>query len=428
MSDDCSPLGLSDKALETLRALQALQQRCDRDMATFVTSDEAELFQYRLGSLLVFCGGGVLRPSSVAGLVMSSNVAASIPSIRALGYMGALAWAIEDSASHCILIHVVTFKNMASYAVSARICYVLSSVVSDLLMFFWRRVRPSLRPLPNNPFVFVKPGDGRWFDVARGDRFGALCGERGLQWGTSVRVVRHVVSTAIADAVDVTPKTRADMCAANLHTVAVADRYYVVPTISATSSSEGRGLSGEFVNGLGKSTTSFSPLYLFSSECCADYHCFLVYALFPAAFRQAFGVPINYKSILQSHFGSLEPSVSHTLLREAAAADFTAEDVPMTDALALLAADPTSMDDPVTAALAVNDELDVMSVLGSPSTVPSPLLKVLETNAIITAASRVVVATQICSLCSKVFEKSKSHQGTRCWSCKKKSKLPLADI
>ena len=150
-------------------------------MTTSITSEEAEVFQYRLGALLVFCGGGVLRPSSVAGLAMSSAAPAGTASVRALGYTGALSWAIEDSASHCLLMHVVTFKNMASHAVSDRIRYVLSPVVSDLLMFFWRRVRPSLRPLPNNPFVFVKPGDGRWFDVAGGDRFGALCGERGLQ-------------------------------------------------------------------------------------------------------------------------------------------------------------------------------------------------------------------------------------------------------
>ncbi len=248
---------LSAKALETLREMQALQQRVERDMTYFVTSEEAEVFQYRLGSLLVFCGGGVLRPSSVAGLVLSSASPAGTTSVRALGYTGALSWAIEDSASHCILMHVVTFKNMASYSASERICYVLSPVVSDLLVFFWRRVRPSLRPLPNNPFVFVKPGDGRWFDVARGDRFGALCGERGLQWDTSVRVVRHVVSTAIANSVDVTPKARADMCAANLHTVAVADRYYVVPNVSATSRSDGRGLSGEFDSGLGQSMFPF---------------------------------------------------------------------------------------------------------------------------------------------------------------------------
>lgn len=163
----------------------------------------------------------------------------------------------------CILIHVVTFKNMASYSASERICYVLSPVVSDLLVFFWRRVRPSLRPLPNNPFVFVKPGDGRLFEVARGDRFGALCGKRGLQWGTSVRVVRHVVSTVIANLVNVTPKARADMCAANLHTVAVADRYYVVPNESAASTN--RGLRGEFDSGLGQSMFPFVLSSLFLS-------------------------------------------------------------------------------------------------------------------------------------------------------------------
>ena len=50
----------------------------------------------------------------------------------------------------------------------------------------------------------------------------------------------------------------------------------------------------------------------------------------------------------------------------------------------------------------------------------SPPLMALETDII---AAAVVVVTQICTLCSKAIEKSKSHQGTRCWSCKKKNHL-----
>src|SRR5688500_98588 len=43
-------------------------------------------------------------------------------------------------------------------------------------------------------------------------------------------------------------------------------------------------------------------------------HCFLVYTLFPAEFREAFGVPLNYKSILQSCFGSIDRSEPLLLL------------------------------------------------------------------------------------------------------------------
>jgi hypothetical protein len=112
---------LADKALEALGEMQGLLERCERDATYFVTSEEAELFQYRLGALLVFCGGGVLRPSSVAGLVLASNSADGTASVRALGYTGALTWAIEEAASQCILMHVVTFKNMASYAASVNV-------------------------------------------------------------------------------------------------------------------------------------------------------------------------------------------------------------------------------------------------------------------------------------------------------------------
>lgn len=76
-------LVLSAKALEALQEVQAFQQRCKRNLGYFLTSDEAEIFQYRLGSLLVFCGG-----ASVAGLVMASDSRRGTDSVRALGYTG----------------------------------------------------------------------------------------------------------------------------------------------------------------------------------------------------------------------------------------------------------------------------------------------------------------------------------------------------
>lgn len=250
---------LSSKALSALNELVTLQRRLLLKDSSYASGEEAELFQYRLGALLVFCGGGVMRPSSVAGLVMATAVPSrDLSSIRGLGYAGALTWVMEDVTSRCLLLHVVAFKNMASYSASDRLSYVLSPILSELLLFFWRRVRPSLRPQPSNPFVFVKPSTGRWFDVNGGDRFGALCGERGLQWGTSVRVVRHVVSTAVANATQITVQERNDISAANLHTVAIVDRYYVVPDgINRDANRIKSRTSGDFSRGLGKSTLPF---------------------------------------------------------------------------------------------------------------------------------------------------------------------------
>ena len=145
-----------------------------------------------------------------------------------------------------------------------------------------------------------------------------------------------------------------------------------------------------------------------------------MYALFPAEFRQAFGLPQDFKSILEARFGSFdssEPLLLNDLAPAAAAADLASTDVLMTEAV-------TSVDVTMEDALGADDEMDFMAVVGPPSTDKSPALTTMETDDI--AAAVVVVATQICSLCSKGFEKSKSHQGTRCWSCKKKSQSHLA--
>ena len=129
-------------------------------------------------------------------------------------------------------------------------------MVSDLLRCFWQRLRPLLSPRATNPFVFVNPRNGLWFDSCR-DKFGSLCGVQGLAIGASIRVIRHVVSTAVAQA-NVSAAERADLCAANLHTVAVADRYYVAS--KSGGSAFGPSMSGDFLRGLGQSTLFISFL------------------------------------------------------------------------------------------------------------------------------------------------------------------------
>jgi hypothetical protein len=242
---------LSGKAIVALLHLQALAREVEL-CGRVATREEAELFQYRLGALIAFCGGGVLRPSSVSGLALADHT--TIAEIRASGYTGPLTMVSEDPGSKCFVLRIVTFKNMASYAPSERLSYVLSPLVSDLLSCFWRRLRPLLNPKAPNALVFVNPRNGLWFDSCR-DKFGSLCGVQGLAIGASIRVIRHVVSTAVAQA-NVSAGERADMCAANLHTVAVADRYYVA--FPNGGSASGPSMVGDFLRGLGQSTYSTS--------------------------------------------------------------------------------------------------------------------------------------------------------------------------
>jgi hypothetical protein len=220
------------------------------------TFEEAELFQYRLGSLIAFTAGGVLRPSSVSGLVMArpdEDMKAVVASIRLNGYDGALTYAVDDAASSCIHLNLLAFKNMASYGAKERLCYVLCPVVSELLRFFVRHVRSALKPSLLNRLVFVK-SNGSWFDSCR-DGFGRVCGEKGLLLGTSLRVVRHIVSSAVAGA-GLDEGVRADICAANLHTVAVANRYYV-----ANAQAQARPARlGDFERGLGQGMYCLFPL------------------------------------------------------------------------------------------------------------------------------------------------------------------------
>ncbi len=116
-----------------------------------------------------------------------------------------------------------------------------------------------------------------------------------------------------------------------------------------------------------------------------------MYALFPAEFREAFGVPLNYKSILQSHFGSVDSSEPLLLDDHSPGTDLTSANLPLAEAV-------TSLDVSMADALAADDEMDLMSLVESPSTDKSTTSTVLETDGI--AAAALVVATQTCSSCS----------------------------
>lgn len=80
----------------------------------------------------------------------------------------------------------------------------------------------------------------------------------------SVRVIRHIVSTAVAQS-NASAAERADMCAANLHSVAVADRYSVVSRGDGDNHDDGAGGGeavspgrGDSMRGLGQSALPIS--------------------------------------------------------------------------------------------------------------------------------------------------------------------------
>jgi hypothetical protein len=109
---------------------------------------------------------------------------------------------------------------------------------------------------------------GGWFESSR-DGFGRLCGLSGLHLGVSIQVIRHIVSTAAVHQ-NIPSEDRADLEAANLHTLEVAERYYVSPLV-ASSAAVGSADAGRFARGLGKRTFLFpiSPLLAPDFTCCA---------------------------------------------------------------------------------------------------------------------------------------------------------------
>ncbi len=122
--------------------------------------------------------------------------------IRTSGYDGPISVAIMHAVSQCYIARLLAFKNMqASVAAQQAIGgyrYVLCRPVSALLHFFQYSLRPILEPKDDQPFVFVQvvgQNRGSYYDAKR-DGFGRYCGQpNGLNLGTSVRTVRHVVST-----------------------------------------------------------------------------------------------------------------------------------------------------------------------------------------------------------------------------------------
>lgn len=226
------------------------------------TREEAVKFQLGLGALISFTSGGVLRSSSVSGLFLlagEDDGTTRVAAIRGAGYEGALTMAVYNAEWSIHVLHLLAFKNDKSYASSERVQYVMARPVSDLLAFFMRAVRVHLQPLSTNSFVFVKhtgANAGSWFESSR-DGFGRLCGHFGLDLGASIQVIRHIVSTA-AVVQDLPADERADIEAANLHTLEVAKRYYVSPLVA--SAALGSSQPGRLDRGLGKCIFLFRTL------------------------------------------------------------------------------------------------------------------------------------------------------------------------
>lgn len=125
-----------------------------------------------------------------------------VATIRESGCEGPLTMAIHHEDSGCFILHLLAFKNSRFREEQQRhnggFRYVLPPPVSRLFRFFAIALRPLLQPCPTNRMLFVQTtgrGKGGPFNAQR-DAFGHLCGtERGLHIGTSIRSIRHIVST-----------------------------------------------------------------------------------------------------------------------------------------------------------------------------------------------------------------------------------------
>lgn len=127
-----------------------------------------------------------------------------VEAIRSAGYEGPLTGGRSaDDGSKCLVLQLLAFKNLAAREIVQRrirgFRYVLvPESVSGLVVFFADSLRPLLQPNANNPFLFVQTrGRDRqsWFDSTK-HGFGHLCGHKeGLNIGTSIRTIRHIVST-----------------------------------------------------------------------------------------------------------------------------------------------------------------------------------------------------------------------------------------
>lgn len=280
-------LVVSERAVQLLQELEQVQADVERGRT--MTRRDAEWFQPKLAALVSFTGGGVLRPGSVSGLFLEQRGVAlqdQVAEIRAAGYEGPLTLALVQG--DCLVLRLVAFKNQGAREDEQRRLggyrYVLPPGVSRLVLFFSQQLRAFLEPRASNAFLFVQTrgrDKGSWFN-AKKDAFGHQCGhEHGLNVGTSIRMIRHAVSTEAVQR-GLSEVKRADMAAANLHSLAVAGRYYVLGVERPQPAAE--TATGSFINGLGLSARRlFSPPLTLAA----------VYRLFPQSFLARFGLPLS---------------------------------------------------------------------------------------------------------------------------------------
>ncbi len=132
-----------------------------------------------------------------------------------------------------------------------------------------------------------------------------------------------------------------------------------------------------------------------------------MYALFPESFRETIGVPLRYESILHNHIGQpLQPSTETNSMDMEIEATRTSMPLDVTV--------PEELQSHQTVVFFDSDDNKAIPSVDYNANDHEVAVISPEVNDVTTA-----VALQRCSVCAKQFPKSKSHRGTRCWSCKK---------
>ncbi len=136
--------------------------------------------------------------------------------------------------------------------------------------------------------------------------------------------------------------------------------------------------------------------------------------MFTPAFREVLGVPLNYDATLQRHGPSslavdaMEVGDDSAESIRAGAMVADAPDATHTDAMEIFESNSRSAD----------EGFDIPELTDG-------LLSPLQQSE---SVSRVGEATVChCSMCHKSFRKSKAHQGSRCWACKKSKSRAQVD-
>ena len=132
-----------------------------------------------------------------------------------------------------------------------------------------------------------------------------------------------------------------------------------------------------------------------------------MYELFPKAFRDGFGVPILYTSILNAL--PKTTAIAETLPNFSENVVSSSSKVPVIESLSALY--------PIM-------EEELLTLVDSPA--PSSIVEVIDLTKTIDDVS--LITTHTCSTCARHFIKSKSHRGTRCWTCKKNQSLSADTI